>query len=138
MEVTRQAHPLLLGSALLPYCRPIDGRAGKAAGLPPRFWHDCATPGCSCHSPVTAIAAPQITKHNFLVMDVKDIPRVIKEAFYLARTGRPGEPLLLGSASCQGRSPLAWTEPVSNGRACVHHDAAACNQWSSAAQLHLP
>lgn len=32
----------------------------------------------------------QITKHNFLVMDVADIPRVIKEAFYLARTGRPG------------------------------------------------
>lgn len=33
----------------------------------------------------------QITKHNFLVMDVKDIPRIVKEAFYLARTGRPGE-----------------------------------------------
>ena len=32
----------------------------------------------------------QITKHNFLVMDVKDIPRIVKEAFYLARTGRPG------------------------------------------------
>jgi acetolactate synthase-1/2/3 large subunit len=36
----------------------------------------------------------QITKHNFLVMDVKDIPRVIKEAFYLARTGRPGPVLV--------------------------------------------
>lgn len=33
----------------------------------------------------------QITKHNFLVMNVDDIPRVMKEAFYLARTGRPGE-----------------------------------------------
>jgi acetolactate synthase-1/2/3 large subunit len=33
----------------------------------------------------------QITKHNYLVMDVNDIPRVVKEAFYLARTGRPGE-----------------------------------------------
>jgi len=28
-------------------------------------------------------------------MDVKDIPRVIKEAFYLARTGRPGELAML-------------------------------------------
>jgi hypothetical protein len=26
-----------------------------------------------------------ITKHNYLVMDIKDLPRVIKEAFYLAR-----------------------------------------------------
>lgn len=36
----------------------------------------------------------QITKHNFLVMDVHDLPRVIKEAFYLARTGRPGPVLV--------------------------------------------
>jgi len=28
-----------------------------------------------------------ITKHNYLVMDIKDLPRVIKEAFYLARWG---------------------------------------------------
>ncbi len=31
-----------------------------------------------------------ITKHNFLVKDVKDLAFVIKEAFYLARSGRPG------------------------------------------------
>jgi acetolactate synthase-1/2/3 large subunit len=30
------------------------------------------------------------TKHNFLVKDVKDIARVVKEAFYIAATGRPG------------------------------------------------
>ncbi|GAB4818291.1 hypothetical protein N2152v2_005337 [Parachlorella kessleri] len=36
----------------------------------------------------------QITKHNFLVMNVADIPRVIKEAFFLARTGRPGPVLV--------------------------------------------
>ncbi|MGK0255858.1 MAG: acetolactate synthase-1/2/3 large subunit, partial [Arcobacteraceae bacterium] len=30
------------------------------------------------------------TKHNFLVSDVKDLTRVIKLAFYIARTGRPG------------------------------------------------
>ena len=36
----------------------------------------------------------QITKHNYLVMDVEDIPRVIKEAFFLARTGRPGPVLV--------------------------------------------
>jgi len=30
------------------------------------------------------------TKHNFLVNDVKDLPRVLKLAFYLAKSGRPG------------------------------------------------
>ncbi|HIP56300.1 MAG TPA: acetolactate synthase large subunit, partial [Arcobacter sp.] len=30
------------------------------------------------------------TKHNFLVNDVADLPRVLKLAFYLARSGRPG------------------------------------------------
>ena len=30
------------------------------------------------------------TKHNFLVKDVKDLAYIIKEAFYLARSGRPG------------------------------------------------
>lgn len=29
-------------------------------------------------------------KHNYLVKDVKDLPRVIKEAFHLANTGKPG------------------------------------------------
>jgi acetolactate synthase-1/2/3 large subunit len=31
-----------------------------------------------------------IVKHSYLVLDIKDIPRIVKEAFYLARTGRPG------------------------------------------------
>ncbi len=30
------------------------------------------------------------TKHNYLVTDAADLPRVLKEAFYLASTGRPG------------------------------------------------
>lgn len=34
------------------------------------------------------------TKHNFLVKDVKDLARVVREAFYLARTGRPGPVLI--------------------------------------------
>lgn len=35
-----------------------------------------------------------IVKHSYLVMDVKDIPRVIKEAFYIAKSGRPGPVLI--------------------------------------------
>jgi acetolactate synthase-1/2/3 large subunit len=34
------------------------------------------------------------TKHNYLVKDVKDLGRIMKEAFYLARSGRPG-PILI-------------------------------------------
>jgi acetolactate synthase-1/2/3 large subunit len=34
------------------------------------------------------------TKHNFLVKDVKDLAKTLKEAFYLARSGRPG-PILV-------------------------------------------
>ncbi|MBU1658121.1 acetolactate synthase large subunit [bacterium] len=30
------------------------------------------------------------TKHNYLVTDAKDLSRVLKEAFFIARTGRPG------------------------------------------------
>ncbi len=31
-----------------------------------------------------------VTKHNYLVRDVKELPKIIKQAFYIARTGRPG------------------------------------------------
>ncbi|MEK6259135.1 MAG: biosynthetic-type acetolactate synthase large subunit [Planctomycetota bacterium] len=35
-----------------------------------------------------------ITKHHYLITKTEDIPRVIKEAFYIARTGRPGPVLI--------------------------------------------
>ncbi|MGB2705701.1 MAG: thiamine pyrophosphate-binding protein, partial [Candidatus Omnitrophota bacterium] len=38
---------------------------------------------------VTGITRP-ITKHNFLVKDVKELAQIVKEAFHIARTGRPG------------------------------------------------
>jgi acetolactate synthase-1/2/3 large subunit len=42
---------------------------------------------------ITGITMP-ITKHNWLVTDAREIPRVMKEAFYIARTGRPGPVLV--------------------------------------------
>jgi len=42
---------------------------------------------------ITGITLP-ITKHNYLVMDVRELPRILKEAFYLARSGRPGPVLI--------------------------------------------
>ena len=38
---------------------------------------------------IRGITTP-ITKHNYLVKKVEDLPQAIKEAFYIARTGRPG------------------------------------------------
>ncbi len=34
------------------------------------------------------------TKHNYLVRDIADLPRILKEAFHIARTGRPGPVLV--------------------------------------------
>ncbi len=41
----------------------------------------------------TGITLP-ITKHNYLVMDPAEIPGVVKEAFHIASTGRPGPVLI--------------------------------------------
>ena len=41
----------------------------------------------------TGITLP-ITKHNYLVMDASEIPQIIKEAFHIASTGRPGPVLI--------------------------------------------
>ena len=42
---------------------------------------------------VTGVTLP-ITKHNMLVMDVKDVAQAIHDAFHIARTGRPGPVLV--------------------------------------------
>ena len=41
----------------------------------------------------TGITLP-ITKHNYLVLDVGSLARIVKESFHLARTGRPGPVLI--------------------------------------------
>lgn len=42
---------------------------------------------------ITGITVP-ITKHNYLVTSAADIPRVVREAFHIAQTGRPGPVLI--------------------------------------------
>ncbi|MDD5081870.1 MAG: biosynthetic-type acetolactate synthase large subunit [Dehalococcoidales bacterium] len=41
----------------------------------------------------TGITLP-ITKHNYLVLDTNQLPEIMKEAFYLAKSGRPGPVLI--------------------------------------------
>ena len=42
---------------------------------------------------ITGITMP-ITKHNYIVKDVNDLQRIVREAFYIAREGRPGPVLI--------------------------------------------
>ncbi|MBN2158759.1 MAG: biosynthetic-type acetolactate synthase large subunit [Spirochaetes bacterium] len=42
---------------------------------------------------ITGVTRP-ITKHNYLVQDIADLARIIKEAFFIASTGRPGPVLI--------------------------------------------
>ena len=42
---------------------------------------------------ITGITMP-ITKHNYIVRDVKDLQNIIREAFYIAEEGRPGPVLI--------------------------------------------
>ncbi len=42
---------------------------------------------------ITGITVP-ITKHNYLVLKAEELATVVKEAFYIARTGRPGPVLI--------------------------------------------
>ena len=35
-----------------------------------------------------------VVKHSYLITDINDIPRIVKEAFYIAQTGRPGPVLI--------------------------------------------
>ncbi len=55
---------------------------------------------------ITGITMP-ITKHNWLVTEPQDIPRVMKEAFYIARTGRPG-PVLVDIPKDVLQAEIEW------------------------------
>ncbi|KAK1433925.1 hypothetical protein QVD17_10843 [Tagetes erecta] len=54
-----------------------------------------------------------ITKHNYLVLDVDDIPRIVREAFYLASSGRPGPVLIDIPKDIQQQLVVPkWDEPM--------------------------
>lgn len=62
---------------------------------------------------ITGITMP-ITKHNYFIRDIRDIPRIIKEAFYIATTGRPGPVLIdIPKDVCNSVAPFHPLESVS-------------------------
>ncbi|HET6497447.1 MAG TPA: biosynthetic-type acetolactate synthase large subunit [Coriobacteriia bacterium] len=62
-------------------------------------------------SDITGITMP-ITKHNYLVKDAADVPEVIKEAFHIAATGRPG-PVLVDMPVDVSRGEVDFVWPAS-------------------------
>src|SRR5262249_24520185 len=61
---------------------------------------------------VTGITLP-ITKHNYLVTDVRDLARTLREAFHVARSGRPGPVLVdICKDAQQARTEFEWPAEV--------------------------
>ncbi len=59
---------------------------------------------------ITGITLP-IVKNNYLVKDVKELPRIIKEAFYIASTGRPG-PVLIDIPVDISKAEFVFKQPT--------------------------
>jgi acetolactate synthase-1/2/3 large subunit len=58
---------------------------------------------------IRAISMP-VTKHNYLITDIKDLPAALKEAFYIARSGRPG-PVLVDVCKDVQQATMDFTYP---------------------------
>jgi len=81
---------------------------------------------------VTGITRP-VTKHNYLVKDARELGRVVREAFHIASTGRPGPVLIdlpadVAAQEVDGevdtRMQLPGYKPVTDGHSGQIHKAA--------------
>jgi acetolactate synthase I/II/III large subunit len=62
---------------------------------------------------IVGITLP-ITKHNYLVTNPDDIPRVIAEAFHIAASGRPGPVLVdIAKSAMQAQTTFSWPQEIS-------------------------
>ena len=52
----------------------------------------------------------QLQKHNYLITDASEIPQILKEAKYIATTGRPG-PVLIDIPKDILNQQASWVEP---------------------------
>lgn len=59
---------------------------------------------------VCGITAP-VTKHNYLIKKVEDLPRIFKEAFYIASSGRPG-PVVIDIAKDVFEAEIDFSYPT--------------------------
>lgn len=74
------------------------------------------------------------TKYNFLVKDVKDLSRTIKEAFHIATTGRPGPVLIdLPKDVTSNKTEFTWPETDIRSYKPTYEG----NKWMIANAAHL-
>jgi acetolactate synthase-1/2/3 large subunit len=61
---------------------------------------------------IVGITLP-VAKHSFLVTNPDDIPRVIAQAFHIAKTGRPGPVLVdVAKSAMQATTTFTWPQPI--------------------------
>ena len=61
---------------------------------------------------IVGITMP-VSKHNFLVTDADDIPRVMAQAFHIASTGRPGPVLVdIAKSAMQAATSFSWPQTL--------------------------
>jgi len=84
---------------------------------------------------VTGVTLP-ITKHNYLVDDVEDLAHTIKEAFHIARTGRPG-PVLIDIPKDVQTAVTEFEYPEGEIALSGYHPPQAANEKEIDAALEL-
>ena len=86
---------------------------------------------------IAGVSLP-VTKHNYLITKIQDLPDALKEAFYIARTGRPG-PVLVDIAKDVQQAEMEFEYPTSvhlpgydpaieRGRSAVHRAGGPADQ----------
>jgi acetolactate synthase-1/2/3 large subunit len=80
----------------------ITGQVGLAA-IGTDAFQECDTTGITM----------SVTKHNWLVTDAADIPQIVREAFHVATTGRPGPVLIDIPKDVSASQTMDWYWPDS-------------------------
>ncbi|MBN1565470.1 MAG: biosynthetic-type acetolactate synthase large subunit, partial [Anaerolineae bacterium] len=84
---------------------------------------------------VTGVTLP-VTKHNYLVHDVEDLAYTIREAFHIARTGRPG-PVLVDVPKDVQNAKIEFVYPEEEIILPGYHPAGATDEETLQAALEL-
>jgi acetolactate synthase-1/2/3 large subunit len=67
---------------------------------------------------VTGVTMP-VTKYNYLITDINDLPDAMAEAFFIARSGRPG-PVVVDICKDVQNAKIDWTYPEELTRPSLH------------------
>lgn len=69
---------------------------------------------------VTGVTMP-VTKYNYLITDIHDLPDAMAEAFFIARSGRPG-PVVVDICKDVQNAKIDWTYPEKLTRPSLHKE----------------